>query len=86
MQIVGRFCETLFLMDRRLAQTPYKYLPILHDHLRRKPIHFHLIVHLTDLLGLLLQLRSELFNLLLLFLDLSMVVDPIVGLAQAFIA
>ena len=42
------------------------------------PIHFHFVVDLSDLLGLLLQLRSELFNLLLLFLNLSVLFEELV--------
>jgi hypothetical protein len=56
----------------------YINLPSVHHDLWRRPIHFQLVVDLSDLLGLLLQLRSELFNLLLLFLNLSVLFEEFV--------
>ena len=39
----------------RASQTPYKYSPIVHDHLLRGPIHLHLVVDLSDLRSLLFE-------------------------------
>jgi hypothetical protein len=54
--------------------------------LQRRPIHFCLVVDPSDLLGLLLQTCSKLFNLFLLFLNLSVRFDLVENLAQAFMA
>jgi hypothetical protein len=49
---------------------------MIHDHLRSGFSHFHLVVDLSNLLGLFFQLRSELFNLLLLFVNLPVSQQP----------
>jgi hypothetical protein len=56
----------------------YRNSPIVHHHLRGRPLHFNLVVHPSDLLGLLFQLRSELFNLFLLLLNLSVLFKELV--------
>jgi hypothetical protein len=51
---------------------------MVHRYSRPTQIHFNLVVDPSDLLGLLLQLCSKLFNLLLLFLNLSMFFEELV--------
>ena len=53
-------------------------LLIVTHHLRRRSTHFHLIVDLSDLRGLLFQLRGELFNLLLLFLHFAVLFEELI--------
>jgi hypothetical protein len=66
LRIVGRFCETP-LSERRLIQTPYKFLRIIQYYLRLSFAHFKLGAHFLDLSGLLFQDGSKDFDFLLLF-------------------